>query len=1365
MPKPRKSGRRKPSKLEPADVLAGRVRPSVEDLIQLITLVNPTGEELPKAEVDRRYKEKSALQSLLVNRFSDELAVVPDPENEAVVLLRHRYGARDACHAVLDDLDPDARAWVRLQLDFDPSEEGVASGEARSGPLRSGASDRRGEDAAAFTLEDSDPASLIERSRAALAEFDFDLARNCLEKAMSLMGGSLDASRPWLELLVDHLGLFEEALQGAERLPKRTLKEESIRALLALAAVRAGRIEEATRWATALTGGRAGEVHLALAEAAIARADLAGAEAHLAHAERVGADPIAIAVQRKMLSLKKAQKHQASESAIETQLAAGNLEEAARQARALQALWPESPVARAALRAAADERRAAELREALAAVEALGPGCEPKAELEALRRALSLGGDRAELGRRISTLETEIRAREEEATVARVADLMELEDPAPGLLEYLNLVESLRDRVRQRSSSTMLPWLEKLDAPQLGARARQAAVAAVLALDRAVREREAGRVEDVARLFQDHRKILAGLADADGLLAAARIAAEDRQAAEARSALRAFHQALSVGDLVAARAASGSVKLDRLDAGEAQAARRSLAELDAAEETARLVAKLEARTASGDFLEARDLASTLAGRTEDPDAAKWRGRAEEMREQLRRTWRTKVICDPDEGVAWPDDPKSRFMDHGAVCCLTQDGSKAVEVLTAAGRFFARVIEVDTGRTVELVSMRPPTNLEGHLDAILAGDTVLVTDSGGRAIRLSLPTWEVLSFHDVQPLVLKGEVVERFLLAPGDRFLWLQINRPSDFELRARVVDLEGFRVHREISNLRWTCLFVAGERPRFFVRRSSRKRRPAGFDFLGVDGSTELQVQEELTGDASVVAVHPDGARHLLLVVDNEGIDLLGESDELLPTHLVLLSPEGRVVHEHRLPDTHPEGRVCLATSRDARVTFAVIDPGEGLPLLVAFAPEGNGLRKLYQVKIPERHRLVQDSGARRVVLLVHGREGLQAVPLGATPPDLTGIEDQDDSLPRFGLKWRYCAWQSADQGEGEVAEGLARYGQYRNLSAEAKDRSNETYLRDHENDPGAIERRCRWLVEADRPAAVKLLERATALHPGSAPLALVRAHLQAEEARWTEVERELSVVNPEELEAAARKHLHHLLGMVSFYQGDLDGAHSHFLEGIDMEGKADERDAHPRGAAAPQPQGRQRTTMLRRKVKRNAAEPHPVLQDMGREPNYPPRPTEDSGPGLIEGGCDLAGWLNLSEALEDGPLPQESEEKYPLVNRLVSAILLAEEALVRGDLVAASRAIDRPIVWRTFELQSLARLAEVRLKREKTTPTEELRTALALSRLLDVAAEEDHGYKNDLPLLDRRWDSDRLAALSKRAEAWLTAWDEVSVD
>jgi hypothetical protein len=105
-------------RLHPDDVVAGRgPRPSARELIELIRDVNPSGLDLPAPEAARRYALKSRLQSLLIRRFDGEIEVDPDPRAEGVVSL-HRPLGIDACHAVLGELDEDARSWAQRQLDL-----------------------------------------------------------------------------------------------------------------------------------------------------------------------------------------------------------------------------------------------------------------------------------------------------------------------------------------------------------------------------------------------------------------------------------------------------------------------------------------------------------------------------------------------------------------------------------------------------------------------------------------------------------------------------------------------------------------------------------------------------------------------------------------------------------------------------------------------------------------------------------------------------------------------------------------------------------------------------------------------------------------------------------------------------------------------------------------------------------------------------------------------------------------------------------------------------------------------------------------------------------------------------------------------
>ncbi|MCI0672625.1 MAG: hypothetical protein L0Y64_19440, partial [Myxococcaceae bacterium] len=137
-------------------VLRNPGRTTAHELVHLIHEVNPSGRELSPAAETRRYALKSRLQSLLIRRFRGELEVERVVGQDDVVGLRHRPTARDACHAAIDALDDEARAWVRLLLDLRAS--GAGESDVAAVPTAPSRSARR---AANPGSRKSDPDSLL----------------------------------------------------------------------------------------------------------------------------------------------------------------------------------------------------------------------------------------------------------------------------------------------------------------------------------------------------------------------------------------------------------------------------------------------------------------------------------------------------------------------------------------------------------------------------------------------------------------------------------------------------------------------------------------------------------------------------------------------------------------------------------------------------------------------------------------------------------------------------------------------------------------------------------------------------------------------------------------------------------------------------------------------------------------------------------------------------------------------------------------------------------------------------------------------------------------------------------------------------
>jgi hypothetical protein len=156
-----------------------------------------TGHRLPSRQPDlagvrnasetRRYSLKARLQSLLIRDFRAQLAVEAMPGPPGVVALRYVPADRDACHAVIDELDEGARSWVRLNLDL-----GIAGRE----PQPEAHSPRQRAAPAQPEEGGTSPAELLRRGGSALESYDFEQARELFVAAFDALIFSHGLVRP-----------------------------------------------------------------------------------------------------------------------------------------------------------------------------------------------------------------------------------------------------------------------------------------------------------------------------------------------------------------------------------------------------------------------------------------------------------------------------------------------------------------------------------------------------------------------------------------------------------------------------------------------------------------------------------------------------------------------------------------------------------------------------------------------------------------------------------------------------------------------------------------------------------------------------------------------------------------------------------------------------------------------------------------------------------------------------------------------------------------------------------------------------------------------------------------------------------------
>src|SRR5258708_5610185 len=337
-PKRPAGGRWRPLEARAEQALRPGASIEASELIRLIHEVNPSGHEL-NAEAERwRYQVKSRLQSLLIAKFKEHLEVAPLPDSPDVVSLLYRPQNRDACHAVVADLEEGARSWVRLTLDT----------QVKAAPPAFVA--RRKTSPAPNSDHPSTPEAYLRAGREAMALYDLELARENFARALELSDGATQPARALLGLLVDQLAMYGEAVELEAQFSSEALADSENRCLLGLAFAHLGVAAETTRMLKGIATDRAAEALVILARHALRQRETREAEQWVSRAQQAApGHPEVVAVQEE-LKAAKATACRPLEEGLERLIAARNEAAIEQCAQGLVRTFPDGAVARRVLR-------------------------------------------------------------------------------------------------------------------------------------------------------------------------------------------------------------------------------------------------------------------------------------------------------------------------------------------------------------------------------------------------------------------------------------------------------------------------------------------------------------------------------------------------------------------------------------------------------------------------------------------------------------------------------------------------------------------------------------------------------------------------------------------------------------------------------------------------------------------------------------------------------------------------------------------------------------------------------------------------------------------------------------------------------
>ncbi|MHB8872265.1 MAG: tetratricopeptide repeat protein [Myxococcaceae bacterium] len=1087
-------------------------------LIRLVHDVNPTGRGLPPQAERQRYQLKARLQSLLVARIRGELAVERVAGEPGAITLRHRPSGENACHAVIEELDEEARSIVRFILD--QGEEGDAPASAAQ-PGEGKRPNPPGPPA-----YQGDPLTLVAEGRRAQEAYDFDLARSCFEEAFDGSGGSADTARPLLEFLVDQLAGDEAALAFEAALDEDAAEHPEVRALLALAAARSGDAARARRHLQGAEVPRASEAAVALARCVLATGAADEAERLLQEARRLDpAQPEAVPLEGEIARARAASSRPLEEQ-LEAVLRQGDDAGSERLARQVLECWPQSALGRKVLREVADRRRAADARarevEGAAALEA---GDFALAE-QRFREASALGG--LNLAPKILLAERSAAEQRAKEALGVVEQAIARGDLEAALGAYLGLEPGLKGTARGRFGRPEFEWLEQLG-PLKGASQQRAAVEAVVALGEV--ERQVPWVpEELLRALSPHDDLLGRVPRAKQLLAEAKAALEARERRDAEALLGQARALMAAGNVEGAARLAGSVPLQPLPE-EARAQARELAALA----SARLGAdqrrrELDELLARGALFDALDLA-TGSG----PGAGEV---LREVRRRLRQELRLRVA--PAGSVRNVDVlAEHRFLDDGG-CWLDAAGER-LYVGTAHGRWvFLRVLRADTGRVETLVSLRAPEPLD-FVTTSVGSDTVRLVGESGSLLELALGSFDVTRWRPATALRAADEVTEQALTVAGSRFLWVEVSGKQRMaKSRTQVMDLDRRRVHRNLESLVNVSLVQGGSEPRVLGSGLDREGR-----LFALNG-TQLAAFSGATVERA--AGLPDGEGLVGLV--QRGSD---EYPDAGPLALAFISSDGKCGEPRVIEGSWSELEHLILTSSESGLVYAVFVDDDRRHQLAAFRPGATGFEPIFQGPLPQGALLVQDLWARRVAVLAPVTDGHQLCPLGAAMP---GFRESPAPLRQGALLADVSRLRCAPYEHSGEAQRAAQSAN-EETSKVARARAVASFRERHRDDAGALLDFGDWLgLRAESREESEAVHRfAWDRHSGHPRVEVHRAEKELGLGKGEEALARLLPLDPAGLPTGEARHLLHLRGLAHFEANRLEEALADFQSGIALAG------------------------------------------------------------------------------------------------------------------------------------------------------------------------------------------------------------------
>lgn len=1144
------------------DALKEKVPVTVHELIKMIHRINPTGENISPKKSAERYRIKTQLQSLLIRRFKESLIVEqPKPDNPRLVGLRLRHFDQDACHAMIDELDEDARVWAQRQIDealtdhpFESAEPSKKSVNYDStGPAGHATHDGLKEREEGLTKDE-----LLTRGQKALAEYDYEACEKFYRRALEVSEEDPAPAILLLELYVDYVAAYEKAVDLSSTIPISVKANDNVKVLAALAAARSGRVDSALEHLKRSSDPRACEVYVLSVKHFIQQGDPDRASnllGKLASFEQAELKPEIEQLAKNIQALRAKGLEPLEQEMILAQQQ-GRTEDALKLADRILSVSPENKAACRLLHGFEKQQRDEKIDLWLRLADEAKRNNDFSREAELLHKAIASGAKAAKLGDRLEYALNEARRNREEMEISSLINHLAEGNKKQAFLQYISLNAQQRSRIKDKIHDPHLVWLDQILAAQPATKTEKL-VEAVLVLGRSKEAlQEKKEPERIMAEMEHYGKVLHSVPAAHELVSQAERLLQAVKSREAKDLLNRAAGFLEMDDPQKARACMDQIKVSLLQGDDNKLFDDINQRLHCLEKFMRLKQKYEDYHDRRDHFAAREMAGELAKHTGQDTSGYWFDRTEEQTSQIKKQW-SLVSIDSDELPLYYASSGLQWLDETTHGCLLPDERHLIIASSHERWVFLRIFCLDDQKFKKAIILRTPRQMLLR-NIYPVGNALWITGEEGDVLKLGLEPLSILSWYDFSSFAEEDDEIEGAWLFPKSKSLWLnKSNNKSDFFEIFEVIDIEKQRVVRQIKSSNYPMVINTGGHFRVVVQNTATKTVQSYSERGKAVESFAFKNYQTI----DVAAIHPNGNDFVFLPFDDHGImepiqEIDGEQqDDLVLTMEVRPDLQGKY-QPLRIENSSGDSPHSIFTSLDSGIIFVVYTDAFSKDLqyiLAAFKETQQGFERLYEVKVPEKLVLTCDEFSRHVAAMNFQGSRVQAVVLNENPPVLDfGIHVSNKRvMPEFRTDFYAC-----NHPKGPInAMSLADSIKIKNWTAKELNDAISMMKQPGSNTPDeiaafihALEHSCLFEKAKDMKKWMRTQ------HPNHYSVLLDLAVEAGREKKWPQVISMIEGISRSDLDDGTACHLCHLLGIGYFIQGEIERAQNIWMEGTTYE-------------------------------------------------------------------------------------------------------------------------------------------------------------------------------------------------------------------